>query len=94
MKNIGSAIILAFILGFAGMIIGYWLFGKIGGEYVNLEIIFSTDMNYLKKAVRSIAGIEEIRPKILWCGAGGAALGFIFGLFPGRRRGNRKFSGS
>jgi hypothetical protein len=86
MKNMGSAIILAFILGLAGMAIGYWLFGKIGGEYVGLEVIFSTDTNYLKKAVRSIAGIEEIRSKILWCGAAGAALGFIFGLFPGRKR--------
>jgi hypothetical protein len=77
---------MALILGFAGMAVGYGIFGKIGGEYVDLEVIFSTNKNFLQKAVRSIAGIDEMRSKILWCGAGGAVLGFIFGLFPGRRR--------
>jgi hypothetical protein len=86
MKNIVSVIVLALILGLAGMGIGYGLFGKIGGEYVDLEVIFSANRNFLQKTVRSLAGIEEMRSKILWCGAGGAALGLVFGLFPGRRR--------
>jgi len=86
MKNLGPAIIMALILGMAGMAIGYGIFGKIGGEYVDLDVIFSTNKNFLLKAVRSLAGIDEMRSKILWCGAGGAALGLIVGLFPGRRR--------
>ena len=86
MRNIGPAIIMALILGVAGMAVGYGIFGKIGGEYVDLEVIFSTNKNFLQKAVRSLAGINEMRSKILWCGAGGAVLGLIFGLFPGRRR--------
>jgi len=85
MKKIGPAIIMALILGVAGMAVGYGIFGKIGGEYVDLGVIFSMHKNFLQKAVRSITGIDEIRSKILWCGAGGAALGFIFGLFPGKR---------
>lgn len=86
MRDIGPAITMALILGVAGMIVGYGIFGKIGGEYVDLEVIFSTNKNFLQKAVRSLAGIDDMRSKILWCGAGGAVLGFIFGLFPGRRR--------
>jgi len=86
MRNIGPAITMALILGLAGLAVGYGVFGKIGGEYVDLEVIFSMNKNFLQKAVRSLAGIDEMRSKILWCGAGGAALGFIFGLFPGRRR--------
>ena len=85
MRNIWPAITLALILGAGGMAFGYGIFGKIGGEYVDLNVIFSTDKNFLQKTVRSLAGIEEMRSKILWCGAGGAALGLIFGLFPGKR---------
>ena len=86
MRDLGPAIIMALIVGLAGMAVGYGVFGKIGGEYVDLEVIFSTNKNFLQKAVRSLAGVDEMRSKILWCGAGGAILGFIFGLFPGRRR--------
>jgi hypothetical protein len=86
MKNIGPAIIMALVLGIAGMAVGYGIFGKIGGEYVDLEVIFSTNKNFLQKAVCSLAGINEMRSKILWCGAGGAALGLFSGLFPGRKR--------
>jgi len=85
MRNIWPAIIVALVLGVAGMAVGYGIFGKIGGEYVDIEVIFSTNKNFLQKAVRSIGGIDEMRSKILWCGAGGAALGLIFGLFPGKR---------
>ena len=86
MRNIWPAITMALVLGIAGMAVGYGIFGKIGGEYVDLDVIFSTNKNFLQKAVRSLSGIDEMRSKILWCGAGGAALGLIFGLFPGRRR--------
>jgi hypothetical protein len=85
MRNIGLAIIMALVLGFAGMTVGYGIFGKIGEKYVDLNILFSTNKNFLQKAVRSMAGIDEMRSKILWCGAGGAALGLIFGLFPGKK---------
>jgi hypothetical protein len=86
MRNIWPAITMALVLGIAGLAVGYGIFGKIGGEYVDLNVIFSTNRNFLQKAVRSLAGIDEMRSKILWCGAGGAALGLIFGIFPGRRR--------
>jgi len=85
MRNIWPAITMALVLGLAGMAVGYGIFGKIGGEYVDLEVIFSTNKNFLQKAVRSIAGIDEMQSKILWCGAGGTALGLIFGMFPGKR---------
>ena len=86
MRNIWPAITMALVLGIAGMAVGYGIFGKIGGEYVDLDVIFSMNKNFLQKAVRSLSGIDEMRSKILWCGAGGAVLGLIFGLFPGRRR--------
>ena len=86
MRNIRKTLIVVLILGFAGLAVGYGIFGKIGGEYVDLDVLFSTNKNFLQKAVRSMIGIDEMRSKILWCGAGGAFLGLILQLFPGKRR--------
>jgi len=86
LRNIRKTLIVVLILGFAGLAVGYGIFGKIGGEYVDLDVLFSTNKNFLQKAVRSMIGIDEMRSKILWCGAGGAFLGLILQLFPGKRR--------
>ena len=61
-----------------GLIVGYGLFGKVAGEYVSLKTVFSFGGNALQSAFRSISGIEEIRNKILICGAIGALLGLVF----------------
>ena len=86
MRSLSQTIIMVLLLGIAGLALGYGIFGKIGGEYVDLDVIFSTNRNFLQKAVRSMIGIDEMRSKILWCGAGGAVLGIILVLMPGRRR--------
>jgi hypothetical protein len=85
MRNIFRGIIVVAVFGIGGLALGYVIFGKIGGEYVDLNVIFSTDKSFLQKAVRSIAGMDAIRSKILWCGAGGALVGFLFELFSGKR---------
>ncbi len=85
MRNIPQTVIVVLVLGFAGLAVGYGIFGKIGGEYVDLDVIFSTNKNFLQKAVRSMIGIDEMKSKILWCGAGGAILGFLFEIFPRKK---------
>jgi hypothetical protein len=86
MKSLSPAIIVGLLLGIVGLALGYGIFGKIGSEYVDLDVIFSANKNFFQKAVRSMIGIDEMRSKILWCGVGGAVLGIILGLMPGRRR--------
>lgn len=73
MKNLFS------ILSFAvlGLILGYAFFGKWGGDYVSLKTLFSFGGNGFQSAFRSISGIEDIRNKILLCGAAGAVLGVL-----------------
>ena len=58
-----------------GLALGYAFFGKWGGDYVSLKTLFSFGGNKLQTAFRSISGIEDIRNKILLCGAVGAAVG-------------------
>ncbi len=73
MKNLFS------ILSFAvlGLILGYAFFGKWGGDYVSLKTLFSFGGNGFQSAFRSISGIEDMRNKILLCGAAGAVLGVL-----------------
>jgi hypothetical protein len=85
MKNIPQTVIVVLVLGFVGLAVGYGIFGKIGGKYVDLDVIFSQNKNVLQKAVHSIIGVDEIRSKILWCGAGGAILGLLSQFIPRRR---------
>ncbi len=58
-----------------GLIVGYAIFGKWGGEYVSLKSLFTFGGNAFQNAFRSISGIEDMRNKILLCGAAGAVVG-------------------
>ena len=60
-----------------GLIIGYAIFGKWGGEYVSLKTLFSFGGNGIQNAFRSISGIEDMRNKVLLCGAAGAIAGAL-----------------
>ena len=76
MKNILS--ILAFAV--LGLIVGYAIFGKWGGDYVSLKTLFSFGGNGFQSAFRSISGIEDMRNKMLLCGAVGAVVGVLVSL--------------
>jgi hypothetical protein len=60
-----------------GLIVGYTVFGKWGGEYVSLNTLFSFGGNAFENALRSVSGIEDMRNKILLCGAAGAVIGVL-----------------
>lgn len=73
MKKI--SLVLAFAM--SGLIVGYLIFGKWGGEYVSLKTLFSFGGNGFQSAFRTISGIEDMRNKVLACGAAGAVLGLL-----------------
>jgi hypothetical protein len=60
-----------------GLIVGYAWFGKWAGDYVSLKTLFSFGGNSIQSAFRSISGIEDMRNKILLCGAAGAVVGML-----------------
>lgn len=70
---------ISFVLAFAvsGLIIGYLIFGKWGGEYVSLKTLFSFGGNGFQSAFRSLSGVEDMRNKVLLCGAAGAIVGLL-----------------
>ncbi|OFX24605.1 MAG: hypothetical protein A2041_01080 [Bacteroidetes bacterium GWA2_31_9b] len=75
-----KSIILILLFGILGLVAGYFLFGKIGGEYVNIKTIFSTSSNAIESLGRKIAGIEKIKQNILISGGVGGLVGLIIGL--------------
>ena len=72
------------IIAFAvlGLIVGYAYFGKWAGEYVSLKTLFSLAATHSSDAFHSISGIEEMRNKILICGAIGALVGLLIPFKP------------
>ena len=75
MKAIGLAI----VLGIIALGVGYGIFGQLNGNYVDIEAIFSTKSGLLDNFISSAYGLDDMRTKILGCGAGGAVLGLILG---------------
>lgn len=74
-------LLFSIILGIGGIILGYLLFGKVAGEYIQIKSLFSSPNNFFEDITRTIAGISEIRTKILITGGGGVVLGLLIGLF-------------
>ncbi|MFA7399161.1 MAG: hypothetical protein WCZ98_01645 [Sideroxydans sp.] len=70
-------ILLTVAFALSGLIVGYLFFGKWGGEYVSMKTLFTFGGNGFQSALRSISGIEDMRNKILICGAAGAAVGLL-----------------
>ncbi len=60
-----------------GLIIGYAIFGKWGGQYVSLKTLFSFGGGGFESAFRSISGIEDMRNNVLLCGVAGAVVGVL-----------------
>lgn len=76
-KTITYLILFAII----GLIAGYFLFGKIGNEYVSLKSIFGLSSNSLESFGRKISGLSKIKQNILISGGVGAIAGLIISVF-------------
>lgn len=57
-----TIVLIACLTGFA---IGYLLFGKIGGEYLDLSTIFGNSGGDFGALGRKVTGIAKIKSKIL-----------------------------
>jgi regulatory protein YycI of two-component signal transduction system YycFG len=70
--------ILVFIV--IGLVLGYFMFGRIAGEYVSIGTIFSNSDNALESFGRNISGLTEMKQNILISGGAGGVLGLILSL--------------
>jgi len=69
----------------AGLVVGYFIFAKVGGGYINPLNILVPAQGMLDKFAGAVAGIGTIRTNILISGGVGTVAGFLAAVFLGRR---------
>jgi hypothetical protein len=82
---IGRIVIFVVVIGLIGLVVGYFIFGRIGGEYIQVRHVFEPAQNVLEDIAESLAGIQKARRNIWISGAVGAAVGLIVAVAARRR---------
>ncbi len=72
-------VIYGIVLGFIGLVVGYIIFGRVGGEFVPLGNLINPPQDFLDEIREYVTGIGQIRQRILVSGAVGAGFGIILG---------------
>ena len=79
-----SVVTWGIILAICGLVIGYAIFGRLGGEFIGLGQLFSPAESWLEEIGESITGVKQVRQNILISGAIGLGLGILVGVLRGR----------
>ena len=82
----GPVLFFVILLGFVGLVVGYLIFGRVGGEYLAVKQLFQPVKNIIEDIARNGAGIQDARRNIWISGAVGAGLGLIVSMLNDRRR--------
>lgn len=69
----------ALFLGVIGLIVGYFLFGKVGNSYIGLKALIIPSESLLSQLGNKLRGVETIRQNILLSGGAGAVIGAVLG---------------
>lgn len=81
-----KAIVYLIIFGIIGLVVGYFLFARFGGHYVNVGDLFFNDKGLIGQLGDAISGGEKIRQKIYISGAVGGVVGLLLGAVSGGRK--------
>ena len=84
---IGRIVIFVVVVGAVGLVVGYLIFGRVGGDYLSVKQILQSANNPLTDLAQSMLGIREARRNIWISGAIGAGLGLLTGALAVRKRG-------
>ena len=76
-----KAIIYVIVFGIIGFVIGYFLYGKVAGEYMDPFKLILPSKDVLHKFGRSVSGIQGIRENIFMFGGIGAVIGLGITIF-------------
>ncbi len=72
-------VLFGLIFGGVGLVVGYLIFGHVGGEFIPLGNLFSPPQDFLDEIQETITGIRQIRERILVSGAVGLGFGVLLG---------------
>jgi hypothetical protein len=74
MRNVVLSIIVFAIIG---LVVGYLIFGRIQGEYIDINLIFANEQGVIESFGRQLTGITTMKQNILISGGVGALVGFL-----------------
>jgi hypothetical protein len=74
----------ALFLGIIGLVVGYFLFGKVGNSYIGLKALIIPNESLLSQLGNKLRGVETIRQNILLSGSVGAVIGAVLGVVRSR----------
>ncbi|GEM_PF-719476 len=75
----------ALLLGCGGLVIGYLIFGHVGGDFIEISKLLDPPQDFLQEIEETILGIRQIRQNILVSGAIGLGLGLLLGAILNKR---------
>lgn len=71
----------ALLFGVLGLVVGYLIFGRVGGSFVPpLDLVRMPD-NIFQELGQAVRGIQEVRRSILISGGVGVAVGILYSAF-------------
>jgi len=65
------------VLGIVGLVVGYFLFGKVAGSYIDIKSLIMPTDSILGQLGNAVRGVEGIRRNILISGGAGAVVGLV-----------------
>ena len=83
-RAMGKILSNALLLGIIGLVVGYFLFGKVGNSYIGLKTLLMPSDSLLSQIGNTLRGVETIRQNILLSGGAGAVVGAVTGALRSR----------
>lgn len=75
----------ALVLGVLGLVVGYFIFGKIAGQYVAVDTLLGLGDDLISRIGEAVVEVSDVRRNILISGAAGVGIGIIAGALVSRR---------
>lgn len=75
----------ALVLGAAGLVVGYFVFGEIAGQYVRVVTLLGIGDDLRSQLGQAFMQVSDVRQNILLSGAAGLGIGILAGALVSRR---------
>ena len=75
----------ALVLGAAGLVVGYLVFGEIAGQYMRVVTLLGIGEDLRSQLGQAFMQVSDVRQNILLSGAAGLGIGILAGALVSRR---------
>jgi hypothetical protein len=84
-EDVRRIVTFALVLGALGLVVGYFIFGEIAGQYVAVDTLLGLGDDLISRIGEAVVEISDVRRNILISGAVGVGIGILAGALVSRR---------